>query len=426
MGSRTFRVLCAASFIFFVGGVVPGSSEAKVDRCLECHAEIESSPNDPSQKIRHDVHFQRGLSCADCHGGDPEAADMDEAKDPAKGFIGKPAKKDIPQFCARCHADPDAMRRYNPNLPTDQYAKYLSSRHGIRNLENDPNTAVCIDCHGVHGILSKTDSRSPVFPTNIPGTCAVCHSDEKVMGPAGLPVTQHWEYSQGVHGQALLFKGDRGAPHCASCHGSHEAAKPKTIAVGNICAQCHALSRDLFAKSPHKAAHEKMGLPECEVCHGNHRIEKPTDEMLGTGPKAVCIECHKPGSKGFDTAKEMREGLDTLNTRWMEAKAKVAEADYLGMDVGEAEFALSEARSRLTQARAYVHSFSVNTMQPILEEGTTSAKAAAQIGQDAIRKFYFRREGLWVTLGIIGLLILGLFLKLRDVERQGRDNKPTE
>ena len=30
----------------------------------------------------------------------------------------------IPGFCARCHADPNFMRGFNPSLPTDQLSKY--------------------------------------------------------------------------------------------------------------------------------------------------------------------------------------------------------------------------------------------------------------------------------------------------------------
>jgi predicted CXXCH cytochrome family protein len=233
-----------------------------------------------------------------------------------------------------------------------------------------------------------------------------------------LPVTQHWEYLQSVHGQALLVRGDRGAPHCASCHGSHEAARPGAIAIGNVCAQCHSLTRDLFANSPHKAAHEALGLPECEVCHGNHLIKPPTDEMLGTGQAAVCISCHEPGSPGYQTAQEMRAHLERLKTAMAGAEATVKDAERLGMDVSEAAYELREAFTQLTQARTYVHSFSASTMAPIAQEGERHAQAAQAQGQRAIQEHRFRRHGLWLTLLIIGLLVLGLWLKLRDLERR--------
>ncbi len=401
-----------------VGSTPPAVAVEQPDTCVECHQAFElASPSAPTQVMGHDVHAQRGLSCADCHGGDPTAAEQERAMDPAKGFIGRPARHEIPQFCARCHAEPAYMRKYNPNLPTDQYAKYLTSQHGKRIAQGDPDVAVCTSCHDAHGIRGKHDPQSPVFATNIPGTCATCHTDAALMERHGLPVTQHWDYSQSVHGQALLFRGDRAAPHCASCHGAHEAARPGVIAIGNVCAQCHGLTRDLFAKSPHKAAHEALGLPECEVCHGNHLIQRPTDEMLGTGPQALCATCHEAGSPGFATAQRMREAIERLKAELTRAETTVTRAAQLGMDVGEAQFEVHEAQAKLTQARTYVHSFSAQTLTPIADEGLRHAQQAGAQGYEAIKAFQFRRQGLWATLLIITLLAVGLWLKIRDLER---------
>ena len=415
---RLMRVLgllaCAA---------LPAAARA-ADSCVECHQAFERSPSSPTQAMAHDVHAQRGLSCADCHGGDPTANDQQVAMDPRRGFVGRPSRQETPRFCARCHADPAYMRRYNPNLPTDQYAKYLTSQHGKRHAQGDPDVAVCTSCHEAHGIRSKQDPLSPVFATNIPGTCAACHTDEKLMTPHGLPVTQHWEYSQGVHGQALLFRGDRAAPHCASCHGSHEAARPGAIAVGNVCAQCHSLTRDLFVNSPHKAAHDALGLPECEVCHGNHLIRRPTDAMLGTGSEAVCVTCHEPGSPGFIAAQRMRDAIERLKGEIASADAVVAEAARLGMEVGAAQFAAHEAQAKLTQARTYIHAFSPERLEPITEEGWQQARQAASGGAAAIQAFLFRRRGLWATLAILALLLAGLWLAIRELGRRppsGRD-----
>lgn len=392
----------------------------KPNTCLECHAQMEGDVRGPASLFPEDVHAQRGLGCADCHGGDPASMDPTVAMDPAKGFLGRPARQEIPQFCARCHGDPVYMRKYNPNLPTDQYLKYLTSQHGKRNQTGDPDVAVCTSCHEAHGIRSKKDPASPVYPTNIPGTCASCHADSAIMERHHLPVTQHWEYLQSVHGQALLVRGDRGAPHCASCHGSHEASKPGAIAIGNVCAQCHGLVRDLFAKSPHKAAHEALGLPECEVCHGNHLIRKPTDELLGTGPGALCITCHEPGSTGYVTAQQMRGAIERLKGRLASAEATVEQAAQLGMDMADAEFEVHEAQAKLTQARTYVHSFSATAIQPSVEEGVQRAQQAEEDGQHAVREFHFRRHGLWATLGILILLVAGLWLTIREIERPPR------
>ncbi len=102
------------------------------------------------------------------------------------------------------------------------------------------------------------------------------------------------------------------------------------------------------------------------------------------------------------------------------AGATVAQAVQLGMDVSGGEFALHEAESQLTQARTCVHSFSAGAMQPIIDEGLQRTRLAKQEGQRAVHEFHFRRQELWVTLGIIGALVVGLLLMIRELERRRR------
>jgi len=390
------------------------------DTCQECHQALGGDSEKLVENFAHDVHALRGLSCVDCHGGDPKDSEM-TAMDPAKGFHGHVVRNQIPPLCGSCHSDASYMRRFNPNIPTDQYTKYLVSQHGKLNAQGDQKVAVCTSCHGVHGIRSKTDPLSPVFLTNAPKTCSQCHANAAYMKEYQIPTNQFEEYHQSVHGQALLERGDRAAPACHSCHGSHDASRPKSIAIGNICAQCHALSRDLFVHSPHKAAHDRMGLPECEVCHGNHFIQKTTDAMLGTGNEAVCMQCHKAESKGFQIAHAMKNSIEELKTSLSDAETVVLKAEHIGMNVDEAKYDLSQAKNTLTQARAYVHSFSDQEVQSIAEKGKAIAKKANGGGEKAIEAFQFRRKGFWISALIIALLVLGLLLKIRDIEKKDPD-----
>jgi hypothetical protein len=114
----------------------------------------------------------------------------------------------------------------------------------------------------------------------------------------------------------------------------------------------------------------------------------------------------------------MRDTLERAKTDLTSAEAIVGQAAQLGMDMAEAEFELHEAKTKLTQARTYVHSFSLPTMQPIADQGAQHARLAEQQGEQAIREFHFRRHGLWVVLGILALLIVGLILLLRQIERR--------
>jgi len=403
----------------FLSFLLLGIPAMAADTCQECH----KTQGGPSAKLvedfQNDVHALRGLSCADCHGGDPKDLEM-TAMDPQKGFRGHIVRNEIPKLCASCHADANYMRRFNPNIPTDQYTKYLVSQHGKLNATGDQKVAVCTSCHGVHGIRSKDDSLSPVFLTNAPKTCAKCHANADYMKEYKIPTNQFSQYHESVHGQALLERGDRAAPACHSCHGSHDASRPRSIAIGNICAQCHALSRDLFVHSPHKAAHDRMGLPECEVCHGNHFIHKASDAMLGTGNEAVCVQCHQEGSMGYQTANAMKSSIEALKGDLSEAEDVILKAEHIGMSVDEAKFDLGQAKNTLTQARAYIHSFSGQEVESITEKGKEKAHRAYEGGKAAIEAFQFRRKGFWISALIILMLILGLLLKIWDLEKRNR------
>ena len=229
----------------------------------------------------------------------------------------------IPDFCARCHADPAFMRGFNPQIPTDQLAKYRESRHGVRLLrEKDSRAAQCVSCHGVHGIRGAKSRKSTVNAQRIPDTCGRCHASPEHMAgyktDSGdpMPTTQLAEYKASVHGKALLEKGDLGAPACTGCHGSHAAMPPAVASVAQVCRRCHAMNGQLFDGSQHKVAFEKNKWPECGQCHGKHAITRPTDALIGDEPGTLCHDCHAQHAKGNaicdTTAASFRATLDEL------------------------------------------------------------------------------------------------------------------
>jgi predicted CXXCH cytochrome family protein len=288
------------------------------DNCVVCHTdrttqdpetlfsadpEASGSPLHLNLKeLVSDVHFRRGLSCAGCHGGDPRDEDM--ADEIYERWPEAPERNEdrtwIPDFCASCHADPILMRRFNPELPTDQYAKYKESRHGKRLFDQeDSKVAQCVSCHGVHGIRGSRSPRSSVYPQTVPYTCGECHANDEYMagylGTNGkpLPTDQLEKFETSVHGRALLDRGDLGAPACNDCHGNHAAMPPEISSIAQVCRTCHAGNGELFDGSKHKQAFERHGWPECERCHGNHAIDEADDSMLSESSSPLCYECHR-------------------------------------------------------------------------------------------------------------------------------------
>ncbi len=58
------------------------------DQCIVCHEDNELMPEGFQE---YDVHFQKGISCIGCHGGDPTSDDEDIAMSMENGFTGIPA-----------------------------------------------------------------------------------------------------------------------------------------------------------------------------------------------------------------------------------------------------------------------------------------------------------------------------------------------
>lgn len=391
-----------------------GAAQQPNDSCIACHSALETPAGEPAKLIEGDVHHQAGLSCADCHGGDPKDFSMG-AMSPAKGFHGVSKKAQVPELCARCHSNPGYMRRYNPGIRTDQYSEYLTSVHGKRLKRGDTKVASCVDCHSVHDILPVSDPRAPVNPANVAGTCAKCHADPAYMKGYDIPVNQFALYSRSVHAKTLAG-GDTSAPTCTTCHGNHGAMPPGVTSVANVCGTCHAFNQQLFEKSPHQVVFAAMGLPGCVQCHSNHEIVEPSDDWVGTGDKSICIQCHSNGDAGYAAAQKMAGDIAGLKTLQQRGEEVVGAAERSGMEVSSAKVELTDAHATLIKARVIVHTFDPAEVQKLTDEGAGISRQAYQAGVAALQERDYRRKGLGVALVFIILAIGGLTLKIRQIE----------
>ena len=320
-----------------------GSRAQTANTCLECHTALDPPLQVTEAQFAQDIHAQKGLTCASCHGGDPTKADMD-AMSKAAGFRGKIERKDIPALCGRCHGDANLMKQYNPGLRTDQFSQFQTSVHGKLLAKGDTKVAVCIDCHGVHDLRAPHDIRSKVYPLNIAQTCARCHADAEYMKSYGIPTDQFAKYSKSVHHEAMVARGDLSAPTCTTCHGNHGAAPPGVDSVKSVCSNCHVFQAQMYEKSGHKAVFQSAGLPGCVVCHSNHEITHPTDARLGTGPEGVCMQCHTAGDNCDVARAGFLAGLTELDESIKNADRLLGVAESSGMEVSEARLQQDQAR----------------------------------------------------------------------------------
>ncbi len=384
--------------------------------CLDCHAEFPEPLGISRESFNADIHAQKGLTCAACHGGDPAQPTPELSMGRAAGFRGHVDRKQIPELCSRCHSDAAYVRQYNPSLRTDQLSQYLTSVHGKLLAQGDTQVAVCTDCHGVHGIRPASDTRSTIHPLNIAETCSRCHSDAARMQPYKIPTNQYAGYRESVHHRALTVSGDLSAPTCTTCHGNHGAAPPGVQSVEFVCSNCHVFQAQLFDSSPHKAAFAALEMPACITCHSNHRVVAPGDGMLGAGPQSVCVQCHVAGDAGHSAAVTFVGRLGALQNAIIRSDELLERAERYGMEVSEAKLEQTQARDALTKARVTIHSFSLPRVEEDIQAGLKLAEKTQQAGVRALQERDFRRKGLGVSLLAILVVVIALRLYIRHIE----------
>lgn len=415
------------------------------DTCLLCHTDAESQSEDnlfsrdpegtgsnprlDLDRFVADVHFRRGLSCAGCHGGDPaEGMDHDFPKTwPDTSKKRHENRGWVPGFCASCHSDAAFMRRYNPDLPTDQLDKYKESRHGIALLTgNNGHAAECTSCHGTHGIQGPSSPESSVYPTNVPQTCGSCHGDKEVMAgvelPDGspIPTDQYEKFRNSVHGHALLEKGDIGAPACNDCHGNHAAMPPDIANVAQVCRTCHANNGALFDGSVHKKAFDKHGWPECGACHGDHDVERLTDDSLASIPGALCVDCHEKNARDNPdceaTAEYFHDQLTGFTRAHEEFSHTAENIARRGLDVEPFEVELVALSDAIKQSRSAIHAFDRSQFDTTATPARESIRQMETLVERSESDFRYRLVGLMVAAAFILVTILTLWVKIRRIE----------
>ncbi len=411
-------VLGAALVALAVTTGMPRGALAR-DTCYECHrAEKEERLVAPTRNILKDIHFEKGLTCASCHGGDPADSEA-TAMDPDKGFKEHIEHKSIARLCASCHANAAYMKHFNPRPYIFSIEEFETSVHFKKASLGDTKVATCTSCHGVHGILPHTDPASPVYAQNVPRTCAHCHNAEYMKGRS-LPTNQYDLYVTSVHGKALLEKGDLSAPACNDCHGNHGAAPPGLNDISMVCGSCHGREGELFIKSRMKAGMDSLGKRGCVTCHSNHGIQHPSDAMLAVGGKGVCGTCHQPGAACDRATVRIVSGFVGLRDSLALADSLLKLAEDRGMETGLGRDSWKEAQDQQVGVRAGLHSFDSAQITGVLDEGLGLARHAADQARAALRDWRTRRIGMGLSLLAILFVIALVTLKIRQIEaRQG-------
>ncbi len=408
------------------------------------------------------------LSCQECHSGEStfsisqselakylaRSANSHLSFDHGQSFLGKPARKDIPERCGTCHADVSRMNPYG--MRTDQLSRYWTSGHGrvLKEKGND-HVAVCIDCHGVHDIKSGRDPHSKTYSLNIPDTCAACHANQALMDEFDLPVEVVSEYRDSVHGKLLFEQGDTGAPTCATCHGNHAAIPPGFSTIGAVCGQCHHHESKMFATSIHAQQEEHKGCVQChgggEDSHFHHieRITKPPGlliqryahllktqpnptpaqvaKAIHPGPKQIimralptCMDCHEELEDDESLPKlfNLLDEIAAAEQRYVETANRL---DHVGQGVLLVEnqrFLFEDAKTHLIALAPTQHTLD---NEKVAEKVAALNEVCAQVNQqlDELEAGLTLRYKLLVPIWIFAVLFsIAIYAKYKQLKSQ--------
>jgi len=153
----TIRVLLFAALLPAITFLPPSNllaQESSDPVCIQCHSKIPGKYSQPVVLWRGSIHAESGVSCNDCHGGDPK--DAANAMSPARGFLGAPKEPAVPAFCGRCHVG--------------VLKDYQASAHGRMLGKGGPT---CVTCHGSHKVLKTS------LELINEKDCSRCHSYER-------------------------------------------------------------------------------------------------------------------------------------------------------------------------------------------------------------------------------------------------------
>lgn len=310
--------------------------------CLACHAA-------QREAAVVGVHSQHGVRCVNCHGGNADARSLPAAHQ--GNFVGKLDKLGTVQLCGSCHSDPNRMREYG--LPTGQLAEFRTSRHGqLLFGSHNTDAPTCTDCHGTHIIYPPYDARSRVYPTNIPGTCARCHADERLMAKYQLRTDQLDRFRASAHGVALFQQQNFAAPTCISCHGAHSALPPTGTEIASVCGKCHALVDQTFSQGPHAVATRAGRLRGCLACHSNHGTERVAVAQIS----ATCDKCHAANTRAHQAGVDLQRSAVQAEADIASARRALDTLSRAGRQMGDYDFRYQSALTYYLQIALVQHS----------------------------------------------------------------------
>lgn len=259
--------------------------------CVACHTDLSRYPH----------HTEEQVTCVECH--DQEGGSVDTSYATLRVTLPYADHREMTlsknDSCRSCHE-----QEYEVSGP---------SAH-VRVFEGgNRDSALCIDCHGSHGIPDPKEPRAKIAQI-----CGECHE------------AVYSTYISSVHGAELIAESNQDVPTCVDCHGVHNVRGPRDPTYRNdsiaICGDCHSDSAlmekydlsanvydtylddfhgrtvDFFRRHDPTTPSDKAVCFDCHGIHNIRRVDDPLSTVHSDNIQATCQLCHTNAASNFATS----------------------------------------------------------------------------------------------------------------------------
>lgn len=368
------------------------------ERCGTCHADVERMNPFGLRTDQLAAYWVSGHGkrlkregdekvavCIDCHG----THDVLRHDDPRS----RTHVRNIPDTCARCHADAALMAPYN--LSTTVVAEYRASVHGRNLLERgDAGSPNCATCHGSH-------AAAPPGYLEVGHVCGKCHQ-------------QIEEYFlQSVHGRVPVMA------RCVGCHGKGGDRRNHEIGEASPAPEVLlALYAELRAADPRD--------PEALASRFHERV----DGLGGAlSFREVCLNCH--GEKvrrshgeffqstdrtALEKGSELSAALRKAQFEYVRIAERVARAGRGVLLVQDEAVRVEDVKTELMALYAFLHT--LNTVEAAqraakLHDIVAEIDGALDSKEAGLTWRYRALMPIWAFILVFAFLMYRKFLALK-------------
>ena len=243
--------------------------------CVDCHSSLKGVEDFPHGALK-------GVNCGECH----QAA----LKQYMQGFFKKLEEmgyRAIPA-CIDCHGVHSMSKRADTRrvcgLCHQAELKQLNSSIHTERSGRDQRPLTCTSCHEPHFKTRRGTVPEAQWQMTLVKNCMECHRSQSV------------DYLDSQHYHTLAA-GDTLAPTCITCHGDHAilshknpAAQTSTERLDNLCATCHTG----YDKTLHRKDGVDARLMTCVACHTGHETQmiRTVGGVFRETVPQTCNRCH--------------------------------------------------------------------------------------------------------------------------------------